>query len=136
MLTLKGYCEKNNIDINKCIDLCIGDGGTILPKFAGYTGYIVELHDTYMTFVNDKLEVKKDIPFSSFQRAEFGIGSGNLWLQCIVDGSELVFCTTRGKWKSPAAKLMLEKIEEHTEILGWKEYKGFTGKLFLLYLFK
>mgnify|MGYP006960471335 FL=1 len=89
-----------------------------------------------MIFCNEKLQVRKEIPFSSFQRAEFGIGNGLLWLQCVVDGHPLVFCTMRKKWKSEPAKRILEKIGEQTEILGMKDYLGYTGKKFLFYMWK
>ena len=136
MLTFKGYCEANGLDENRVIDLVIGNGGGILPQKISMQGYFAEIRDTSIIFVNDKLKVKKEIPFASFQSAEFGIGSGQLWLQCVVDGRPFVFCMTRKKWKSPAAKLLMEKIGEVTELLSMKEYNGYTGKLFLLYMFK
>lgn len=136
MLTLKKYCEKNGLDINKMFDMVLGEGGGILPQTTGMQGYIVEITDTSIICTNDKLGVKKEIPFTSFSRAEFGIGSAQLWLQCIVDGRPFVFCTTRSNWKAPSAKLLLDKIGEQTEILGMKEYNGYTGKLFFLYIWK
>ena len=66
----------------------------------------------------------------------FARGSGQLWLQCVVDDSPFVFCMRRKDWKSSQAKLLLSKIGEHTEIQGMKEYNGYTGKMFLLYFFK
>jgi len=30
----------------------------------------------------------------------------------------------------------MEKISEHTELLGMKEYERYTGKLFFIYMFK
>ena len=94
---------------------------------------ILKMHKT--TYTNYE-QGKREIPFSSFQRAEFGIGSGQLWLQCIVDGNEFIFCSPRKSWKSPAAKLLLQKIGEQTEILSMKEYDQYTGKLFFIYMFK
>jgi len=35
---------------------------------------------------------------------------------------------SRKSWKSPAAKLLLKKIEENTEILRKKEHDPYTGK--------
>ena len=54
----------------------------------------------------------------------------------VVDGSPFVFCLRRKHWKSAPAKLLLEKIGEHTEVTGMKEYNGYTGKLFFLYMWK
>ena len=136
-MTLKQYCEQNNLDQNTVFDMVLARGGGFLPTVTAFTGYITEIWDECLVCTNDKLNVfKKEIPFSAFQRAEFGIGSGQLWLQCIVDGNEFVFCSPRKSWKSPAAKLLLEKIGEKTEILGMKEYNQYTGKLFLIYMFK
>ena len=137
MLTVKKYCEENNLDINKVFDMVLGESGSILPKARGFTGYIAQIKDDCLSCTNDKFNVfNKEIPFSSFQRAEFGIGSGQLWLQCIVDGKEFIFCSTRKGWKSSAAKLLLEKIGEKTTILSTKEYDQYTGKLFFIYMFK
>lgn len=135
MLTLKSFCEKNGLDINKCFDMCVGEGGGILPTRGGFTGYIIEITDTAIFCNNEKLGVtRKEIPFSAFSAAEFGIGSGNLWLQCVVDGKPFVFCTPRKNWKSQSAKLLLEKIEAFTGPIDMKEYKQFTGKFFLFWV--
>jgi hypothetical protein len=135
MTTLKKYCEENGLDINKVFDLVLGAGGGILPQKGCFTGYFTEITDTSIICTNDKLGVKKEIPFSSFSAAEFGIGSGHLWLQCVVDGNPFVFCTLRKNWKSPSAKLLLEKISAQTEIQGMKEYERYMGKLFFLWVF-
>lgn len=136
-MTLKQYCEQNNLSEDKVFDLVLAEGGDILPTVTAFTGYVAEIGEDSLVCTNEKLGVvKKEIPFSNFSKAEFGIGSGNLWLQCIVDGRPFIFCSPRKCWKSPAAKLLLEKIGEKTEIEGMKEYDKYTGKLFLLYMFK
>ena len=136
-LTVKRYCEENKIDEDRVFNMVLGESGSILPKARGYTGYIAEIKDDCIDCTNDKFGVfHKEIPFSSFERAEFGIGSGNLWLQCVVDGESFVFCSPRKSWKSPAAKLLIQKIGEKTPILSMKEYDQFTGKLFFIYMFK
>ena len=136
-MTLKQYCEQNNLDQNKVFNMVLARGGDILPTVIAFTGYIAEIRDECLVCTNDKLNVfNKEIPFSSFQSAEFGIGSGQLWLQCIVDGNEFIFCSPRKSWKSPAAKLLLEKIGEHTEILGMDDYNKIMGKFFWYYMIK
>ena len=136
-MTLKKYCEQNHLDPNKVFTMALARGGGILPTVTSFTGYMAEIRDDCLVCTNDKLNVfNKEIPFSSFQSAEFGIGSGQLWLQCIVDGNEFIFCSPRKSWKSPAAKLLLEKIGEKTEILSMTEYDQYTGKLFFIYMFK
>ena len=136
MQTFKKYCEENGLDINRVFDMVVGEGGGILPQKTGMAGYIAEITDTSVVCTNDKLGVKKEIPFNLFTRAEFGIGNAQLWLQCVVDGKPFVFCSLRRNWKSPAGKLLLQKIGEQTEILGMKEYNGYTGKKFILYMWK
>ena len=134
---VKKYCEQNNLDQNRVFEMVLARGAGILPTVTAFTGYMTEIEDDRIVCTNDKLNVfKREIPFSSFQRAEFGIGSGQLWLQCIVDGKEFIFCSPRKSWKSPAAKLLLQKIGEQTEILSMKEYEQYTGKLFFIYMFK
>ena len=137
MMTVKKYCEENNLDPNKVFDMVLGESGSILPKARGFTGYIVEIKDNCLSCTNDKFNVfNKEIPLTSFQRAEFGIGSGQLWLQCVVDGESFVFCSTRKSWQSPAAKLLLKKIGEHTEILGMDDYNKIMSKFFWFYMIK
>lgn len=136
MKTKKQYCEENGLDINRVFDMCVSGDEGVLAGRGGYTGYFAEITDTSVICTNDKLGVKKEIPFTSFQKAEFGIGSGNLWLQCIVNGKFFAFCTPRKGWMAPSAKLLMEKIGEQTELLGMKEYEHFTGKLFFIYMFK
>ena len=136
MTTLKTFCEQNNIDPERALNFVIGQGGAILPQKIGMQGYFGALTDTSIIFQNDVLKVKKEVPYSLFTSAEFGCGSGQLWLQCVVDDSPFVFCMRRKDWKSSQAKLLLSKIGEHTEIQGMKEYNGYTGKMFLLYFFK
>jgi len=136
IMTKKTFCEKYNIDPEKVMEFVIGEGGSILPQKIGMQGYFGILTETSIIFQNDVLKVKKEVPFSSFTRAEFGIGSAQLWLQCVVDGSPFVFCFLRRHWKSSQAKYLLDKIGEHTTVEGWKEYNGYTGKLFLIYMWK
>lgn len=134
--TLKQFCEQNNCDINTTFDMVAGRGADILPCPIPYTGYFTIIKDDSIVCINEKLKVNEEIPLSAFTRAEFGIGSGQLWLQCIVNAKEFVFCSPRKSWKSPAGKLLIEKISKHTEILDMKEYENYTGKLFLLYMWK
>ena len=136
METRKSYCEKNHLDPDRMFLLVLGEGGGLLPCPVGMTGYFTAITDTGLICENEKLGVKKEIPFAQFESAEFGIGSAQLWLQCRVDGHPLVFCSPRRYWKSPAGKLLLEKIGEHTEIRDGKAYQKYTGKLFLLYMLK
>ena len=116
-MTLKQYCEQNNLDENKVFNMVLARGADILPTVTAFTGYMTEIKDDCIVCTNDKLNVfNKEIPFSSFQSAEFGIGSGQLWLQCIVDGKDFIFCSPRKSWKSPAAKLLLEKSEKKLKL--------------------
>lgn len=55
---------------------------TVLPG-AIWTQYDVELLDKKMVCTNHKNSSQVfEIFYDSFKEAEFGIGNGNLWLQC------------------------------------------------------
>lgn len=136
METITTFCEKNGINPENALELVIGHGGDVLPQKTGFQGYFAEMTDSSIIFYNDVLKVKKEVPFAAFTRAEFGIGSAQLWLQCVVDDSSFVFCMRRKHWKSAQAKRLLEKIGEKTEVLGMKEYNGYTGKKFIFYMWK
>ncbi len=126
----------NDSKNNNTVEFVVGQGGGILPQKVGMQGYIAYIGETSIVCENDKLQVKKELPYELFTSAEFGCGSGNLWLQCTFDGKPFTFCMRRKHWKSPAAKLLIQKIGEHTDIKDMKEYDGYTGKKFLLYMFK
>ena len=109
------------------------------PVLAGnlWTQYNVDVQDEKMVCTSVKEpSCSAEIYYSSFESAEFGIGSGNLWLQCVIDGNKLNFCSPRKSWKSEAGKKLIENIEKHTEIKDMKEYKSFTGPFFFFSLFK
>ncbi len=135
-MSLKEFISRNNLDASCVLSLVVGEGGNILPCPSPFTGYVAHIGDELLTFYCDKLNVKADIRFADFRSAEFGIGSGNLWLQCVVNNSPLVFCMPRKTWKSDQAKLLMEKIAAITELKDKKEYDHFTGKLFFLYMLK
>ena len=136
MQTLKKYCEANNLDLNKVFEMTVSGDEGVLAERGGFTGYFAEITDTSIICTNEKLGIKKEIPFADFKKAEFGIGNGLLWLQCIVNDTFFAFTTLRKGWKAPSGKLMIEKIGEHIEIADMKEYERYTGKLFFIYMWK
>ena len=116
--------------------LVLGDESSVLPGKT-WTQYDVEILDDKMVCQDKKdASVKVEIPFAAFNRAEFGIGGGNLWLRCKLGEGELVFCTPRKGWKSEEGKKLIEKINSVTPIVDMKEYQHYTGKLFFIYMFK
>ncbi len=131
-MTFKQYLESNHIDPNRALQTIVGHGGDILPQRIGMQGYFAEIKEDCLHFVNDVLKVEKDIPFSAFQTAEFGMGSAQLWLQCNVDGSRFVFCLPRKFYKSTAGQLLLDKLDAQlsTQLREDKDYKRFMGKFF------
>lgn len=131
-LTKKGFCQENNLDENKVFEMIVGPRNEVFPV-KSMCCFMTLIGEDRITCINDKQGIKKDILFSSFQKAEFGIGSGQLWLQCEIDGKFMAFCTNRKAWKSEAAKLLLEKIGANTPILDTKEYERYTGPFFLFY---
>ena len=135
-MSFKKICEEKGLDLDRAFEMVLGEGGGILPTKTAFTGYITEITDASIICENTKLNAKAEIPFSSFESAEFGIGSGHLWLQCVVDGAPFIFTTLRKNWKKPSAKLLLEKIGQYANIEGMKEYEGYTGWKIIFYLFK
>ena len=77
-----------------------------------------------------------EINFSEFEGAEFGIGSGNLWLQCKLKRGGLVFCSPRKSWKSEGATKLIEAIDKSCTIKDMKAYKQYTGPFFFIHMFK
>ncbi len=135
-MKFKEYIERNNISPDRALNFVIGYGGDILPQRGGMTGYFGELTDTGILFSNDKLNVeKKEVPFSSFTRAEFGQGSGHLWLQCTVNGSDFVFTLLRSGYKSAAGQYLLDKLEAQLgeSLREDPDYKKHMGAFFWLY---
>lgn len=130
------YIKQNNISPDRALNFIIGNGGEILPQKVGMQGYFGELTETGILFSNDVLHVdKKEVLFSSFTRAEFGLGSGQLWLQCTVDCSDFVFCLSRSKYKSAAGQYLLDKLEAQLgeSLRDDADYKKYMGPFFWLW---
>ncbi len=116
--------------------LVLGHENNILPGKL-WTEYLVDVKEDKMVCTQKKDPTNVvEILYSSFQEAEFGIGSGNLWLQCVIDGKQLNFCSPKKTWKSDVAKLLIEKINAVTEIKDMKEYKSYTGPFSFFAMFK
>jgi len=127
--------EKHNVPKEDIFEMALGETNNILPGGLWH-GYAVLVADEEMICYTKTHQTEFHIPYADFQQAVFGIGSGNLWLQCQIGGNSLVFCAPRKQWKSPAGKKLIEKISAVTPVQGMKEYEQFTGKLFWLYMFK
>lgn len=135
-MKFKKYLEQNNISPDRALNVIIGLGGEILPQKVGMQGYFGELTDTGILFSNDVLNVeKKEVLFSSFTRAEFGLGSGQLWLQCTVNGSDFVFCLPRSNYKSAAGQYLLDKLDAQLgeSLRDDPDYKKYMGAFFWLW---
>lgn len=127
--------EKYDLSKENVMQILLGEANNILPGGLWH-GYAVLVEDEEMVCYTKTHETEFHIPYADFQRAEFGIGNGNLWLQCQIAGNSLVFCAPRKRWKSAAGKKLIEKISAVTQIQGMKDYERFTGKLFWLFMFK
>ena len=111
--------------------LVLGENNNVLPGKL-WTEYSVEM---ICTAKKDENTLVK-IPFDSFTKVKFGIGSGNLWLQCKVGNDSLVFCSPRKCWKSEQGKLLIERINSVVEVEDMKSYNSYTGPFFFFYMFK
>ena len=135
MADLSVFLQRYNIEKTDLFQVVLGQQNNILPggTFMGYPAYVGEAQ---LICYNAKEDKEYAIPYAHFQKAEFGIGSGNLWLQCTVNGNFFVFCSPRKCWKSPQGKKLIEKIEAVTPVEDKKAYDQVTGKLFFIYMFK
>lgn len=116
--------------------LVLGEQNNILPGKC-WTQYEVEITDKAMVCTQKKdKNIIVNISFDTFESAEFGIGSGNLWLQCEIGDDHLNFCARRKIWKSEQGKLLIERISSVVEIKDMKAYKSYTGPFFFIAMFK
>ena len=130
MSKLEEFQQAYGLNNDNSFLIVLGMQNAIVPG-GTWTSYWLRLNESTITLINDKLGVEKEISYDSFQVAEFGIGSGNLWLQCKVDGNDFVFCSTKKNWKSAGAKAFMQKLSHI--ISDTKAYEQFTGKLSWLY---
>lgn len=116
--------------------LILGQENNYLPGKM-WTEYEAEILDDKMICTNKKdVSINVTINYSEFKEAEFGIGSGNLWLQCELENGPLTFCSPRKSWKSETGKKLVEKINNVCLIKDINSYKKYTGPLFFIYMFK
>lgn len=116
--------------------LILGQENNYLPGKM-WTEYEVEVLDDKIICINKKdNSINVKISYSEFKVAEFGIGNGNLWLQCELENGSLSFCSPRKSWKSEIGKKLVELINNVCPIKDIKEYKQYTGPLFFIYMFK
>ncbi len=130
------FMESRGIGKDRALEFVVGDGGGILPQKVGFQGYFCELADDGLIFTNDVLGVyNKKILFSSIRQAEFGLKSGQLWLQMDIDGQFFAFCLRRSHYKSAAGQLLLDRLDARlgTALREDREYKRYTGKLWILW---
>ena len=121
--------------MNKFI-LVLGESNGYLPG-GQWTEYGVEVADDKLVCTPKKDATKSyEIPYTQFKSAEFGIGSGNLWLRCKMERGGLVFCSPRKSWKSEAATKLINAINDVCAIKDMKAYKQYTGAFFFIHMFK
>lgn len=116
--------------------LILGKENAYLPGGL-WTEYEVEItEDKMICFCKKNASEKYEIYFSEFKQAEFGIGNGNLWLQCNLSNGALSFCSPRKNWKSEEAQKLINAINAVCPISDMKAYKQYTGPFFFLHIFK
>ena len=116
--------------------LVLGQENNYLPGKL-WTEYEVEVLDDKIICINKKdNSINVTIRYSEFKEAEFGIGSGNLWLQCELENGSLSFCSPRKSWKSETGKKLVEFINNVCPIKDIKAYKQYTGPFFFIHMFK
>lgn len=116
--------------------LLLGKENNYLPGKV-WTEYKVDLLEDRMLCVSKEDDsVIASILYSEFKKAEFGIGNGNLWLQCELEKGSFVFCSPRKCWKSEVGKKLIESINNVVPIQDMKAYKQYTGPFFFIHMFK
>ena len=66
MKTKKQYCEENGLDIDRVFDMCVSGDEGVLAVRGAFTGYFAEITDTSVICTNEKLGIRKEIPFADF----------------------------------------------------------------------
>lgn len=116
--------------------LILGEANSYLPGDK-WTEYEVEVsNDKMICTLKKNANQRYEINFSEFKQAEFGIGSGNLWLQCKLQKGSFVFCSPRKSWKSEQAAKLIDAINNICPIKDMKAYKQYTGPFFFIHMFK
>lgn len=135
-MKLKEYCAKNGISPNEAITLLVGEGGGLLPKGKGFEQYFAVITERALICNSERLGVKVEVPFSEFHYAEFGIGAAKLWLQCTVGEREVVFALPKNEWKGETGQLLMQRIEQYTELLDKNEYDRYTTRSMFFNMWK
>lgn len=139
MSNLKKFSESKGVSLDEVFILVLGEPSTVLPGKT-WKQYFVLVNDSQMEcYDNEGNQYLLD--FDKFDGCEFGIGSGNLWLQSVYEGQSFVFCSPRKFWKSKVGHTIIDKLngalsKKGKVILDMKAYKQYTGKLFFIYMFK
>ncbi|MBQ3019987.1 MAG: hypothetical protein IJD77_05320 [Clostridia bacterium] len=116
--------------------LLLGKENNYLPGKI-WTEYEVDiLKDRMFCVCKEDNSVIVSIQYSEFKKAEFGIGNGNLWLQCELENGPFVFCAPRKYWKSETGKKLIELINNVVPIKDMKAYKQYTGPFFFIHMFR
>ena len=116
--------------------LVLGQENNYLPGKM-WTEYEVDvLEDKMICTCKKDASINVVITYSEFKEVEFGIGSGNLWLQCELENGSLTFCSPRKSWKSESGNKLVELINSVSPIKDIKAYKQYTGPLFFIHMFK
>ncbi len=116
--------------------LILGQENNYLPGKI-WTEYEVEvLEDKMICTCKKDTSINVIINYAEFKQTEFGIGNGNLWLQCELENGSLTFCSPRKSWKSEAGNKLVELINSVCPIKDIKAYKQYTGPLFFIHMFK
>lgn len=116
--------------------LILGHENNYLPGNL-WTEYEVEVLEDKMICTNKKdTSLVVTINYTEFKEAEFGIGNGNLWLQCKLENGDLSFCSPRKSWKSDSANKLIKSINNTCTIKDMKAYNQYTGPFFFIHMFK
>lgn len=128
------FLSKHNLSEENVFELILGESNNVLPGKTWQSYFVVPGEESMLCYNASDDNSVIELPYSSFEKAEFGIGSGNLWLQCFVSGEFLPFCSTKKNWTSAAAKKILEKLGSLISEEDKKLFSKATGKFSFFYL--
>lgn len=128
------FLKKNGLAEEEAFELILGCENGVLPGKVWNSYFVVPGESSMVCHKANDESTRVEIQYASFEKAEFGVGSGNLWLQCSIDGEFMAFCSTKKNWRSAPMRTVLEKLGALISEEDKKLYAAATGKLGWLYL--
>ncbi|MBQ8862385.1 MAG: hypothetical protein IJ021_06580 [Clostridia bacterium] len=129
------FLTKHGISENDVFEIILGDANNVLPGGTWQSYFALMGEDTITCYKANDESTVIELSYSSFTKAEFGLGSGNLWLQCNVGEDFLAFCSTKKNWLNAAGQKLVGKLDSFLSEEDKKLFAKATGKFSAFYVF-